>query len=490
MTATPVFIIVNPTSLSDRMDAQYLHPERLNMLNELKEFEKNKIIDLKKGSDLFVISKNKTTATPDQTLHCIEMKDIDVDYGLINLRKSKVADAGTSLVECKGGQILFSRIRPYLNKITLLPNSVNKAICSQEFYVLSPKYEKTPMGYFWLVLRSQFVLNQIKHLAGGSLRPRINDEDIADLEIPVLKDSTIVSEIDSSTNNALEKFYSYQPQLKTAESNFLTGIDLPSPPKLPNFFFAFAEQQTDSPRQFYRMDPLFFHPSYYKELKMLLEEWAKSHNGSITNLGSLCIKDGIKRRKARLTNWNGSTPRLGVENVLETGILWDCKHVTVAPRQNKAFLGKNDILITSTGIGSTGKTAIYTEKESAITDGHITIVRLKPETGPYYILSYLRCEYARRQMSRMERGTSGQIELYAEDLKNLLIPIPNSEDKDRIEKAQNPLKESWEGMESARILLHKTRDKLNCSITNSTMSESEDCEDTAIPKPEWRIIRP
>lgn len=168
--------------------------------------------------------------------------------------------------------------------------------------------------------------------------------------------------------------------------------------------------------------------------------------------------------------------------------MWDCKHVTVAPRQNKAFLGKNDILITSTGIGSTGKTAIYTEKESAITDGHITIVRLKPEINPYYVLSYLRCEYARRQMSRMERGTSGQIELYAEDLKNLLVPIPSG--RDTIKKAQKSLKESWEGMESARSLLHKARVKLNCSIANSTMSESEDCEDTSIPKPEWRIIRP
>jgi len=488
MTNFPVFIIINSANLCDRIDAKYLHPERVNTLKELKKLEKNGIIDLKKGTDLFILSKDKTTATPNESLYCIEMQDVDVDYGLVSLRKTKVVDAGTSLIECKDSQILFSRIRPYLNKITLVPDSVNKAICSQEFYVLSPKYEKTPMGYLWLVLRSRFVLNQIKHLAGGSLRPRISDDDIADLEIPILKDSSLLCEIDSSVHKALEKYYFHQSQLQTAESSFLKSIDLAHPPRLPNFFFAIAEQQADSPRKFYRMDPLFFHPSYHKKLKILLEKWSKSHNGSVVNLESLCIKDGIKRRKARLTSWSGPTPRLGVENITETGILWDCKHVSVAPQQNKAFLQRMDILITSTGIGSTGRVGIYTENAPAITDGHITIVRLRPEVKPYYILSYLRCEYAQRQLSRMERGTSGQIELYAEDIKNLMVPVPNG--KTVIEKAQRLVKESLEEMQVARMILHKARNKLMCSVTNFASTESEDCQNTSIPNAEWRIIRP
>lgn len=491
MTNPLVFVITESTRPLDRMDAEYVHPERVNMLKKLRELEKDGIIELRKLNTLFTVSKDKMKASSEEVLPCIEMQNVDVDYGLVNIKNVKVAHAGTSTVSCKGNQILFSGIRPYLNKIALLHSNVNNGICSREFLVLSPIAEKTSTGYLWLVLRSNFVLSQSKHLSGGSLRPRIDDNYVADLEIPVLKDSSILSEIDSSVHIALEKYYTAQTKLKTAEFNFLNAIGLESPPKLSGLFFDYANPQSDSPRPFYRMDPLFFHPSYYEELKGLLEQWAKSHNGNVLKLEALCVPDGIKRRKARLTSHIGSIPRLGVENITENGILWDCERVGVKPKQNQAYSRKGDILITSTGVGSTGKIAIYDEETPSVTDGHITIVRTKPEINSYYLLAYLKCEYARRQLSRLERGSSGQIELYAEDIKNVLVPIPKDDDKNVIEKAQTKVREALDEIKDAKDILRRARIRLDYILTKSPALQERLRDDvkSAIPEPEWKIIR-
>ncbi len=168
--------------------------------------------------------------------------------------------------------------------------------------------------------------------------------------------------------------------------------------------------------------------------------------------------------------------------------MWDCKHVDVAPKQNKAFLHRNDILISSTGTGSTGRVDIYDEDAPAITDGHVTVVRLKPTIDPYYVLAYLRCEYGRRQLLRMERGTSGQIELYAEDIQELLVPIPRNDSI--IEKAQTKIKDVSEEMHIPKKILHKARSQLTQCVINMSVDEDPDYVDTAIPKPTWRIIRP
>jgi len=483
-----VFIETTSANLYDRMDAEYLHPERINTVKKLRSLEKQGLLELKKLSEFFIVGKSKTDASPDTILPCIEMKDVDVDYGLMNVRKVAVGDAGTSLTKCEGGQILFSRLRPYLNKVILIPPHIKEAICSGEFFVLKPRRKGLPLGYLWITLRSEFVLNQSRHLIGGAMRPRIDDTEIVDIEVPVLTDDKTVSQIDADVVEAVSKFYPAQADLMLAGSEFLRATGLPPAPALPNLFFGFSERQPDAPRDFYRMDPLFFHPSYYVDLKKVLDGWAKRTDGSVMKLADLCEKGGIARRKAKVKSEEGETPRLGVENITGNGILWDCLHVEVAAGQASKFLRRDDILITSTGTGSTGRCDIFTEDVPAITDGHITIVRLKNGSNHYYVLTYLKTEYAKRQLARMEKGSSGQIEMYPEDIGNLLVPIP-SDDK-VTERAQKKVREATEQMQASKSALNKSRKLLSFLISKAPIDEGNQPPDTAIPHARWRIVRP
>ena len=244
------------------------------------------------------------------------------------------------------------------------------------------------------------------------------------------------------------------------------------------------------------MDPLFFHPSYFKDLKRIMEKWAKFHNGLVTTIGKLCVKDGVLRPKARLTSEIGDIPRLGVENVTGMGLLWDCKHVEVAPDQSRLFLVQNDILISSTGTGSTGRVDIFVESVPAITDGHITVLRINKDiVDPFFVFSFLKTEYAKRQLLRMERGSSGQIELYPDDIANLLVPLP--EDKSVRKQASKLVKKSTMEIREAKVILRDARSKISENIGELESSRSEqtsyaEVENmvTAIPRAKWRIIRP
>lgn len=456
---SPVFVETTSAKLYDRMDPESLHPERTAALDQLKELENRNVITITKLGSLFNIEKTRTN-TPG-TFPCIEMEDVEIDFGLIaSERRISISEAGTSNVACKGGQILFSGIRPYLNKVTFIPSDIKKAICSGEFYVLIPRKPKLPLGIIWLLLRSELVLNQSSHLIGGALRPRIDDDAIADLDIPMPTDTKLVSNFNQMALKAVAQYSHGIRMLEKAETSFLTAIGLEAVPEIPRLFFAIATHQPDSPRPYYRMDPLFFHPSYYRNLKSSLEKWAERKKGAIEKLEKLCVPNGISRPKAHMANDKGTTARLGVENVTGKGILWHCSHVEVALYQSKAFLRKHDLLISATGIGSTGRVEIYVENNNpTVTDGHIAVVRLKPNSKPYYVLAYLRTEYGRRQLKRMERGTSGQIELYADDIGNMLVPIPKTAYTSN--KAQSVLKKSLEAMEAAKFKLSKARRELD-----------------------------
>jgi hypothetical protein len=81
----------------------------------------------------------------------------------------------------RSGDILFGRLRPYLNKVAVVTED---GICSPEFYVLRPK-EGIDAEFLALALRSPFVLGQVRHMTTGNTHPRVAEDDAKGLLVPV-----------------------------------------------------------------------------------------------------------------------------------------------------------------------------------------------------------------------------------------------------------------------------------------------------------------
>ena len=90
-------------------------------------------------------------------------------------------------------------------------------------------------------------------------------------------------------------------------------------------------------------------------------------------------------------------------------------------KSNRGKVEKDDILITSTGVGTLGRTSIWFKNEQAFCDGHITILR-NGIIDPYCIVAFLNSKYGLAQFDQNYRGSSGQIEIYPFDISKFQIP--------------------------------------------------------------------
>jgi len=97
----------------------------------------------------------------------------------------------------------------------------------------------------------------------------------------------------------------------------------------------------------------------------------------------------------------------------------------------QAHIRKDDILISSTGYVSIGKIDVFDIDEPAFSDGHISIVRINADYDPYFVTYFLRSPLGQLQFDKWFTGSSGQIEVQAEDLGNFIIPSKESMPKEK-----------------------------------------------------------
>lgn len=86
----------------------------------------------------------------------------------------------SSAVHFKPGDVLYGRLRPYLNKVY---RPTFEGLCSAEFIVL-PENERVDGGYLQYFLNSPAFVRYASHLNTGD-RPRVDFDQLASYEIPV-----------------------------------------------------------------------------------------------------------------------------------------------------------------------------------------------------------------------------------------------------------------------------------------------------------------
>ena len=101
--------------------------------------------------------------------------------------------------------------------------------------------------------------------------------------------------------------------------------------------------------------------------------------------------------------------------------------------KNNALVYDGDVLVSSTGDGTLGKSCVFRSKTPAIADGHVTIIRVNPkEIYPEYLSDYLRCGFGAKQIERLFSGSTGMIELTPEALNNVVIDLLSGLDAQKL----------------------------------------------------------
>lgn len=178
---------LSTVSKSKQIGADYFHPERMNALQAIHTAK-----NLKAAKRLEDIADF--------------LRDISTDYeperylGLAGVQSQTGELAETSEEPGKGqafiykkNDVLFARLRPYLNKVW---RAEREGVCSTEFHVIRIKKDVSQLlpDYLAAVLRSSVIVAQTKHMMTGNTHPRLANEDVVDLFIPI-PDETIQRDI-------------------------------------------------------------------------------------------------------------------------------------------------------------------------------------------------------------------------------------------------------------------------------------------------------
>ncbi|RYX82132.1 hypothetical protein EON83_20650 [bacterium] len=165
-----------------------------------------------------------------------------------------------------------------------------------------------------------------------------------------------------------------------------------------------------------RCDAEFFQPEF-------IQAEEKARRGNMELLGNLALS--IARGTQPEYIEGGEYLVLRSVNV-QRGFLNDTRQEYVSaeffmdnPRGQVQY---GDVLMTSTGVGTLGRVTYNYSPDAHFADGHIAIMRDWVEVDPQYVALFLQTPTGIALIERRYRGSSGQIEIYPDDISS--IPIP------------------------------------------------------------------
>lgn len=138
--------------------------------------------------DLVVLRKETVDPAEygDSLISYVGLENVAPNTGdLVEFRKIPGKDIKSKSRRFRPGDVLYGRLRPYLNKVLLATDALGNGICSNEFIVLVAKKDLVNPAFLRAALASKRLLDQVVGLQTGSALPRLQPEDLLAMEIPV-----------------------------------------------------------------------------------------------------------------------------------------------------------------------------------------------------------------------------------------------------------------------------------------------------------------
>ncbi len=335
----------------------------------------------------------------------------------------------------KAGDVLFPKLRPYLNKTH---HANFDGICSTEFHVL--KIHGALPGYVAAILRSDSVVQLTTQWMTGNTLPRLQTADVQNLLIPLppndvqLKAVTIMQEA-LTTKKKLEKEASML--LSSVSSELLRQLAITAPKQITNtthkkFFTTSCLNVCQN-----RWDAIFWDPR-----NVLYEEAIEQGSFQTRSLGLLC--------KFSTQQWNTykefqeNVPYLEISAINPvTGKFAAPEMIPTseAPSRAKMLVQTGDILISTTrpGRGAIGMAEQEHPSKFVASTGFAVIRDVNASVDRNYLYAMLRSEIALLQMTRRTSGGNYPAISQAQ-LEKIKIPLPPVETQREIVQALNVIR--------------------------------------------------
>ena len=159
--------------LMNRLGAQFFHPERAAAVAAVLAAKRATPKALRQVANFSTVK-----GSPGPGDQFLGLAAVESDTGELLAGSDDPTDG--KLFE--QGDVLFSRLRPYLNKVHCADAA---GCCSPEFHVLRVKGADFDPTYLAIALRSPLVLAQTRHLTTGNTHPRAVEADAGSILLPM-----------------------------------------------------------------------------------------------------------------------------------------------------------------------------------------------------------------------------------------------------------------------------------------------------------------
>ena len=141
------------------------------------------------------------------------------------------------------------------------------------------------------------------------------------------------------------------------------------------------------------------------------------------------------------------------------------------------FLKVGDVLINSTGGGTVGRTGfvddyVFAEYEKFVADSHVTVVRANANMYSKYLYYFLITPLIQKGIEERCSGSTNQIELGTETIKNYLIPLPPLAEQKRIVKKLEQILPLVDEYGAAQDQLDKLNKELPDALKKSILQQA------------------
>ena len=328
-----------------------------------------------------------------------------------------------SALKFEVGDVLFPKLRPYLNKVHL---AHFKGICSTEFHVLKGK--ELNNLYLFTFLSSKLVLNQTTCLMTGNTLPRLQPKDVERLPIllpPPEIQNDIAEIMQSAYIQKKQKDQEADPLLDSIDDYMRAELGIKMPVIEENKCFVVQAGEIEG-----RIDPLYVkNIPHFRNLKT---------SYPLIPLGELLTAKPQYGASESAVNGDPDTDfrYIRITDLDDYGNLLDDDWQTAEEIDLKYLLEENDVLFARSG--SVGRAFVYKcIFGQSIFAGYL--IRFKfdhAKVNPSFVFHYTLTKVYKLWVHSVQR-TTVQANINSKEFQSLEIPLPPLDVQNRIVEEVN-----------------------------------------------------
>jgi restriction endonuclease S subunit len=213
------------SSLFDDLENRFGYGNYHPSVKQLEVSFENSKYDTMPLSELITLKYDsiEPSKNPDTEYYYIGLENIESNTGrLKDIQKLKGRDISSKSNMFKKGQLMFSGLRPYLNKCFILED-YEEAIGSAELFICESKGDVS-LEFLKLYLLSEVTLRQTKWVLSGASYPRLDEVDFVNLKIIIPREYNeqvrIVETVEAKIKEAEEKEQQTKEKWQEAKDTF------------------------------------------------------------------------------------------------------------------------------------------------------------------------------------------------------------------------------------------------------------------------------